>query len=72
MAAEYRPAHRGIDAVDYVLAATASVFDAELLTTNVGALRDVPGAFASVHGLNLEMEPARDTSLCGRQAVLDA
>ena len=35
MAAEYRRAHSGIDAVDYLLAATAAVLDAELLTTNV-------------------------------------
>jgi predicted nucleic acid-binding protein len=35
MAADYRRSHSGIDSVDYVLAATASVLDAELLTTNV-------------------------------------
>jgi predicted nucleic acid-binding protein len=35
LAAEYRRAHSGIDAVDYLLAATASVLDAELLTTNI-------------------------------------
>ena len=35
LAAEYRRSQSGIDAVDYILAATASVLDAELLTTNV-------------------------------------
>lgn len=35
LASEYRRAHSGIDAVDYLLAATASVLDAPLLTTNV-------------------------------------
>ncbi|MBI4704252.1 MAG: type II toxin-antitoxin system VapC family toxin [Deltaproteobacteria bacterium] len=42
---EYRRSHPGIDLVDYVIAATADVLDAELLTLNVkhfpmfGALR---------------------------------
>ncbi len=36
LAAKYRRSHSGIDAVDYLLAATASVLDAELLTTNIG------------------------------------
>jgi predicted nucleic acid-binding protein len=35
MAAQYRSAHRGIDAIDYLIAATAAVVDAELLTTNL-------------------------------------
>ena len=35
MAAEYRRAHSGIDAIDYLIAATATVIGAELLTTNV-------------------------------------
>ena len=35
MAAEYRRSHSGIDAVDYVIAATATVTGADLLTTNV-------------------------------------
>lgn len=35
MAAEYRAAHRGIDAIDFLIAATASVVGADLLTTNV-------------------------------------
>jgi predicted nucleic acid-binding protein len=35
LAAEHRRAHSGIDAADYLLAATASVLDAELLTTNI-------------------------------------
>jgi len=35
MAAEYRRAHRGIDAIDYLIAATAIVIGADLLTTNV-------------------------------------
>ncbi|MBI4728091.1 MAG: type II toxin-antitoxin system VapC family toxin [Acidobacteria bacterium] len=32
---EHRRSHRGIDLVDYVIAATADVLDAELLTLNV-------------------------------------
>ena len=35
LAAEYQRSHRGIDAVDYLIAATATVVGAELLTTNV-------------------------------------
>ena len=35
LAAEYRRAHRGIDPIDYFLAATAAVLDADLLTMNV-------------------------------------
>jgi predicted nucleic acid-binding protein len=35
LAAEYRRSHSGIDAIDYLIAATASVVGAELLTTNV-------------------------------------
>ena len=35
MAREYRGAHSGIDAIDYLIAATAAVLGADLLTTNV-------------------------------------
>jgi predicted nucleic acid-binding protein len=35
MAAEYRRAHSGIDAIDYLIAATVAVVGADLLTTNV-------------------------------------
>jgi predicted nucleic acid-binding protein len=35
LARRYRTAHSGIDDVDYLIAATALVLDAELLTTNV-------------------------------------
>ncbi len=35
MAAEYRRSHSGIDAIDYLIAATATVVGAQLLTTNV-------------------------------------
>jgi predicted nucleic acid-binding protein len=35
MVAEYRKAHGGIDAIDYLIAATATVVGADLLTTNV-------------------------------------
>ena len=35
LARRFRGAHRGIDDVDYLIAATAIVLDAELLTTNV-------------------------------------
>jgi predicted nucleic acid-binding protein len=35
MARKFRGSHSGIDDVDYLIAATAIVFDAELLTTNV-------------------------------------
>jgi len=35
MAAEYRKSHSGIDAIDYLIAATATVVGADLLTTNV-------------------------------------
>jgi predicted nucleic acid-binding protein len=35
MAAEYRKAHGGIDAIDYLIAATAQAVHADLLTTNV-------------------------------------
>ena len=35
LAAEYRRSHSGIDAIDYLIAATATVVGAQLLTTNV-------------------------------------
>jgi hypothetical protein len=35
LAAAYRRSHSGIDAIDYLIAATATVVGAELLTTNV-------------------------------------
>lgn len=35
LARQYRKAHSGIDDVDYLIAATSIVYDAELLTTNV-------------------------------------
>ena len=35
LAREYRRAHSGIDDADYLIAATALVLDADLLTTNV-------------------------------------
>ena len=36
LAREHRRAHSGIDDADYLIAATALMLDAELLTTNVG------------------------------------
>ena len=36
LARRYRKSHSGIGAVDYLIAATAIVIDADLLTTNVG------------------------------------
>lgn len=35
LAVRYRGSHSGIDDIDYLLAATAQLLDAELLTTNV-------------------------------------
>jgi predicted nucleic acid-binding protein len=35
LARRYRPSHGGIEDVDYLIAATALLLDAELLTTNV-------------------------------------
>ena len=35
LARDYRKAHRGVDDVDYLVAATALALEAELLTTNV-------------------------------------
>jgi len=35
LARRYRPSHSGIEDVDYLIAATALLLDAELLTTNV-------------------------------------
>jgi predicted nucleic acid-binding protein len=43
MVAEYRKAHSGIGAVDYLLAATASVVGADLVTTNVRHFPMFPG-----------------------------
>jgi hypothetical protein len=43
MAAEYRKAHSGIDAIDYVIAATATVVEGNLLTTNVRHFPMIPG-----------------------------
>jgi hypothetical protein len=35
LARRYRTSHSGIEDIDYLIAATALVLDAELLTTNV-------------------------------------
>ena len=35
LARRYRPSHSGIEDIDYLIAATALILDAELLTTNV-------------------------------------
>jgi predicted nucleic acid-binding protein len=43
LAREHRKAHSGIDDVDYIIAATAIVHDAELLTTNVRHFPMLPG-----------------------------
>ncbi len=43
MAAEYRRSHSGIDAIDYLIAATATVVGADLLTTNVRHFPMIPG-----------------------------
>jgi predicted nucleic acid-binding protein len=42
MAAEYRRAYSGIDAIDYLIAATATVVGADLLTTNVRHFPMIP------------------------------
>lgn len=46
LAREHRKAHTGIDNVDYLIAATAIVHDAELLTTNVRHFPMLPGLVA--------------------------
>lgn len=43
LARRYRPSHGGIEDVDYLLAATAIILDAELLTTNVRHFPMFPG-----------------------------
>lgn len=43
LAREHRRAHSGIDDADYLIAATALVLDAELLTTNVRHFPMLPG-----------------------------
>lgn len=43
LARALRPAHSGIDDADYLIAATALVLDAELLTTNVRHFPMLPG-----------------------------
>jgi predicted nucleic acid-binding protein len=43
LAREHRPAHGGIDDADYLIAATALLLDAELLTTNVRHFPMLPG-----------------------------
>jgi predicted nucleic acid-binding protein len=43
MAAEYRSAHSGIDAIDYLIAATATIVGADLVTTNVRHFPMIPG-----------------------------
>ena len=43
LARKYRPAHSGIDAVDYLIAATALLLEADLLTTNVRHFPMLPG-----------------------------
>src|SRR5580693_8432945 len=48
LVADPRRSHSGIDDVDYLIAATAIVTDAGLLTTNVPPLSDVRRAAASM------------------------
>lgn len=43
LARTHRRAHRGIDDADYLIAATALLLDAELLTTNVRHFPMLPG-----------------------------
>jgi predicted nucleic acid-binding protein len=43
MARQYRAAHSGIDDVDYLIAATANVLEAGLMTTNVRHFPMLPG-----------------------------
>jgi predicted nucleic acid-binding protein len=43
LARKHRRAHSGIDDVDYLIAATAQLLDAELLTTNVRHFPMFPG-----------------------------
>ena len=43
LARKYRRAHRGIDDADYLIAATALLLGAELLTTNVRHFPMLPG-----------------------------
>jgi hypothetical protein len=43
LAQRHRRAHSGIDAADYLIAATALLLDAELLTTNVRHFPMLPG-----------------------------
>ncbi len=42
MAAEYRRSHGGIDAIDYLIAATVTLVGADLLTTNVRHFPMIP------------------------------
>jgi predicted nucleic acid-binding protein len=43
LAHRHRAAHGGIDDVDYLIAATALLFDADLLTTNIRHFPMLPG-----------------------------
>lgn len=43
LARRYRPSHGGIEDLDYLIAATALLLDAELLTTNVKHFPMLPG-----------------------------
>jgi predicted nucleic acid-binding protein len=43
LARKYRQAYNGIDDIDYVIAATAIILDADLLTTNVRRFSMMPG-----------------------------
>lgn len=46
LARQFRRSHSGIDDVDYLIAATALILDAELLTTNVRHFPMLPGLSA--------------------------
>lgn len=47
LARAYRPSHSGIDDADYLVAATALLYDLELLTTNVRHFPMLPGLDAA-------------------------
>jgi hypothetical protein len=47
LAREHRRRHAGIDTADYLIAATAQLLDAELLTTNLRCFPMLPGLRAA-------------------------
>jgi len=69
MARQHRLAHSGIDGADYLIAATALLLEADLLTTNVRHFPMLPRPLASVLTARLASGHAERVPRRGRRWI---